>query len=138
VSLSVLYSSYSWVCLLFFISPLFLTQSFVLFASQTRMTRTIYTRRLLLHSNHILMQILMRSEVVSCDSAIIHTNESIYFILSVPCLPYPIYMMYSWTRNVDILSTLTATAVRCNSCWLDEDYMWMNRKNGRLIGFSIF
>lgn len=45
------------------------------------MTQTIYTKRLLLHSNPILMQILILSKVVSYDSVIIHTGEKMYFIL---------------------------------------------------------
>jgi len=39
------------------------------------MTRTIYTKRLVLHSNSILMQILIRSKVVSYDGVIIHAVE---------------------------------------------------------------
>jgi len=46
------------------------------------MAWSIYTKRLLLHSNPILMQILIRSKVVPYDSVIIHTGEKIYFILS--------------------------------------------------------
>jgi hypothetical protein len=49
-----------------------LSRSFrsILFASQTCMTRTIYTKPLLLRSNPILMQILIRSKVVSYDSSL--------------------------------------------------------------------